>query len=62
MDGRRVRDLSLPADRLMVLIVRAGLGIFPAEDTRRQAGDHLTCFIKGDSPGSCALVQSGLPG
>ena len=56
MDGRRVSDLGLPSDRLMVLIVRAGRDIFPSERTRLQAGDHVTFFVKGDAPDSCALL------
>jgi CIC family chloride channel protein len=58
MDGCRVIDLALPGDCLMVLIVRGGREIFPAEDTRLHSGDHLTFFIKGDAPQSCALLQA----
>lgn len=58
MDGRRVGDLSLPENCLMVLITRGSREIFPAENTRLLAGDQLTFFIKGDSPQSCAVLQS----
>jgi CIC family chloride channel protein len=58
MDGQRVADLGLPEDCLVVLIVRGGREIFPSYNTRLQSGDHLTFFVKGDSPKSCALLQT----
>lgn len=58
LDGRLVRDIDLPADSLMVLIVRAGREIFPTAETRLVAGDHLTFFVKGDAPESCAVLQA----
>jgi len=57
MDGRRVSDLGLPSECLMVLIVRGGRDIFPSEHTRLQAGDRVTFFVKGDSPESCTLLS-----
>lgn len=58
LDGRRVADLDLPADCLMVLIVRGGREIFPAEHTRLLAGDLLTFFVRGDAPQTCTILQA----
>lgn len=56
-DKRRVADLDLPGDCLMVLIRRGGREVFPAEDELLQAGDQLAFFVKGDAPETCALLQ-----
>ncbi|HLH21485.1 MAG TPA: TrkA family potassium uptake protein [Chloroflexota bacterium] len=39
--GRPLRDLSLPADCAIVLLVRGGTPIFPNPDTRLTAGDEV---------------------
>ena len=62
LDGRLVRELDLPADSLLVLIVRGDREIFPTDDTRLLAGDHLTFFVKGDAPESCARLQAKAKG
>ncbi|HEY7063247.1 MAG TPA: NAD-binding protein [Chloroflexota bacterium] len=39
--GRALRDLSLPPDCAITVIIRAGTAIFPTGDTRLAAGDEV---------------------
>ena len=44
--GRRVAELPLPADSLIVTISRDGQTLIPRGDTMLQAGDHLTILVR----------------
>jgi CIC family chloride channel protein len=57
MDGKSVRDLSLPKGCLLVTVNRAGREIVPSADTKLLSGDHLTVIVSGDKPEACAVVQ-----
>ena len=42
--GRAIRDLDLPRDCIIAVVIREGAPIFPTGDTRLQAGDEVALF------------------
>ncbi len=49
--GRAIRDMSLPADCTIGLIIRGGSPIFPSGDTRLAAGDEVIALTTTRSAG-----------
>jgi Trk K+ transport system NAD-binding subunit len=49
LDGRQIRDLGLPADATVMVIVRDGSGVAPRGDTRLERDDHVYVLVTGDA-------------
>jgi trk system potassium uptake protein TrkA len=44
--GRALRELHLPQESTIAIVIRAGAAIFPDGDTRLQAGDEVVAFTR----------------
>jgi cell volume regulation protein A len=49
LDSRQIRDLGLPADATVMVIVRDGSGVAPRGDTRLERDDHVYVLVTGDA-------------
>ncbi|MBX3024908.1 H(+)/Cl(-) exchange transporter ClcA [bacterium] len=58
-DGRRVRDLALPAGCLVVSIERAGATLVPTADTVVEAGDRVSVIVAPDAGAAVSLLRHG---
>jgi potassium/hydrogen antiporter len=54
--GRRVRELGLPRDALLSVIVRGGEAILPRGSTRVEAGDRLHVVVRSEVAGRMEKV------
>lgn len=61
-DGRRVRDLALPAGCLIVAIERAGSSLVPTADTVVAAGDRVHVMLAPEAADAVSLLRHGAVG
>jgi trk system potassium uptake protein TrkA len=56
--GRAIRDLALPADAVLVAVMRAGKTIIPRGHVTLQAGDHVLALTRpGERAGLAAALK-----
>jgi CIC family chloride channel protein len=58
-EGKRVRDLGLPAGCVIVTVLRGVREHIPSADFRFEAGDRLTAVVDPEAAGAALLLRSG---
>jgi CIC family chloride channel protein len=58
-EGKRVRDLGLPAGCVSVTVLRGVREYIPSADFRFEAGDRLTAVVDPEAAGAALLLRSG---
>lgn len=59
--GQLVRELNLPKNLLLALVVRNGERILPKGDTRLLAGDQVAIITRGFNDSSTELIEKTVP-